>query len=138
MSAILPFETTFFEQGKTLDLSIQPEILYTGDENRIKQIIIILIDNAIKHTDKGDSINVNLSMQGGKRVLVVKNTGEGIPQKDIPHIFERFYRVDSSRNRDTGGFGLGLAIAQSIAEAHHGKLTVASKEGEFTEFTLIL
>lgn len=138
MSAILPFESSFFDQGKVLNMDIQPGLIYNGDENRIKQVIIILIDNALKHTDSGATITVSLNSIGSKKVLAVRNTGDGIPPLELSHIFERFYRIDSSRNRETGGFGLGLAIAKAITDAHHGKLTASSVVGQYTEFTLTL
>ena len=138
MSSVLPFESTVFEQEKTLETDIAENVQYTGDENAIKQIVVILLDNAVKHTEQGAVIKVSLSVSGNKKVLSVRNTGAGISAEDQKRIFERFYRTDKSRARDTGGYGLGLSIAKSIADIHHAKLTVSSVEGEYAEFSLVL
>ncbi len=138
MSAVLPFESTVFEQEKVLETDIAENIQYTGDENAIKQIAVIFLDNAVKHTEEGAVIKVSLSASGSKTVFSVRNTGAGISPKDQKRIFERFYRTDKSRARDTGGYGLGLSIAKSIADIHHAKLVVNSVEGEYAEFSLIL
>lgn len=140
-SAVLPFETTVFEKQMMLESEIAPGIEMTGDEKRIQQLVIILVDNAIKHSEAGAGITVRLT--GGKgssghKTLSVRNTGAGIPEEDMARIFERFYRADSSRTRDTGGSGLGLSIAKTIADAHHARLEVASDGSTFTEFTLSL
>lgn len=135
LSSILPFESTVFEQEKTLETDVEDNVTYVGDENAIKQVVVILLDNAVKHTDKGAVISVKLTVSGNKKVLTVRNTGSGISAEDQKKIFERFFRVDSSRNRETGGYGLGLAIAKSIADMHHARLTVNSVEGEYAEFS---
>ena len=138
MSSVLPFESTVFEQEKTLETDIAENVQYTGDESAIKQVAVILLDNAVKHTESGAVIKVSLSVSGNKKVLSVRNTGAGISEEDQKRIFERFYRTDKSRARDTGGYGLGLSIAKSIADIHHAKLTVSSVEGEYAEFSLVL
>ena len=138
MSCVLPFESATFEQEKTLETDIAPNIQYVGDESAIKQVAVILLDNAIKHTEKGAVIKVSLVVSGSKKILSVRNTGAGISADDQKKIFERFYRTDKSRARDTGGYGLGLSIAKSIADIHHAKLTVNSVEGEYAEFSLVL
>lgn len=145
-SAVLPFETTAFERQMSLETDIQAGINMTGDEKRIQQLVIILVDNAVRHSGPGAVINVKLSCSGEGNVLKagasahytlsVRNTGTGISDWDMAHIFERFYRADSSRTRDTGGSGLGLSIAKSIADAHHARLEVASDGESWTEFTL--
>ena len=138
MSSVLPFESTVFEQEKTLETDIAENIQYVGDESAIKQVAVILLDNAVKHTEQGAVIKVSLSVSGNKKILSVRNTGAGISAEDQKRIFERFYRTDKSRARDTGGYGLGLSIAKSIADIHHAKITVSSVEGEYAEFSLIL
>ena len=138
MSSVLPFESTVFEQEKTLETDIAENVQYVGDESAIKQVAVILLDNAVKHTEKGAVIKVTLSVSGSKKILSVRNTGVGISADDQKRIFERFYRTDKSRARDTGGYGLGLSIAKSIADIHHAKLTVSSVEGEYAEFSLVL
>ena len=138
LGAVLPFESVVFEAHKNLDTDIEDNIFYTGDENRIKQLVVILLDNAIKNTFDGGTITVTLAGSEVKPRISVRNEGEGIDEKDIPHIFERFYRCDDSRTRGTGGFGLGLAIARDIVTQHGGRLTVVSKKGQWTEFTASL
>ena len=138
MSSVLPFESTVFEQEKTLETDIAENVQYTGDESAIKQVAVILLDNAVKHTEPGAVIKVTLSVSGNKKVLSVRNTGAGISAEDQTRIFERFYRTDKSRARDTGGYGLGLSIAKSIADIHHAKISVNSVEGEYAEFSLVL
>ena len=138
LGAVLPFESVVFEAHKRLDTSIEENIFYTGDEGKIRQLVAILLDNAIKNTFDGGTITVTLTGSESRPRIAVRNEGAGIDEKDIPHIFERFYRCDDSRARGTGGFGLGLAIAQSIAQGHGGKLTVVSKIGQWTEFTAAL
>ena len=135
--AVLPFESIAFEQGKTLNISIpHTKIPAEGDESKIKQAIIILMDNALKNSERGAVISVTVGQSGGKGFVQVHNTGRGIKEEDMEKIFNRFYRVDTSRDRKTGGYGLGLSIAQSIAEVHHGKITVESEEGKYAQFTL--
>lgn len=139
-SVVLPFETTVFEKQMTLVTDVQDSLEMMGDEKRIQQLVLILLDNAVKHSEAGAVITVRLSGSGsqpsGHRTLSVRNTGTGLSNSDRAHIFERFYRADSSRNRDTGGSGLGLSIAKSIADAHHARLEVTSDGVNWTEFTL--
>ncbi len=138
ISAILPFETLVYDQGKKLSVSIPDGVLYKGDENRIKQLILILLDNALKNSDEGDEILVKLEVNGSKKIITVYNTGTGLDNKDCEKIFERFYRADSSRARETGGYGLGLAIARTIIEAHKGKIYAEGKKGAWAKFTAFL
>ena len=138
LGAVLPFESVAFEAHKNLDTDIEENIFYNGDESKLKQLVVILLDNAIKNTFDGGTITVTLSGGENKPKISVRNEGEGIDEEDIPHIFERFYRCDDSRARGTGGFGLGLAIAHDIVEQHGGKLTVVSKKWQWTEFTAAL
>ena len=137
--AALPFEGAAFEQKKNFRISIpEQSITVTGDEEKIKQAVIILIDNALKNSDAGESIEVRVTREGRFCCITVYNTGRGIPEKDREKIFDRFYRADSSRARATGGYGLGLAIAKSIAVSHRGKISVESEEGKFASFTISL
>jgi heavy metal sensor kinase len=109
-----------------------------GDRARIKQVVVNLLDNAIKYTPPGGTISLNVHARGGKAVLEVVDTGMGIPAGALPHIFERFYRVDQARSRDAGGAGLGLAIVKSICAAHGGKVEVESAEGKGSRFRVEL
>lgn len=138
-SAVLPFETVAFEKQMMLETDIQTDLNMNGDEKRIQQLVSILVDNAIRHSSAGAAIRVSLTSAEGNVhwTLSVRNTGVGLSDWDRAHIFERFYRADSSRTRDTGGSGLGLSIAKSIADAHHARLEALSDGESWTEFTLI-
>jgi signal transduction histidine kinase len=109
-----------------------------GDEKQIRQLVSILIDNAIKHSNPKGRIRVALGEDGGRPCLSVFNTGVGVPDTEKSKIFDRFYRSDESRSRETGGYGLGLSIAQAIAAAHRGKITVAGAYGEWVRFDVVL
>jgi signal transduction histidine kinase len=102
------------------------------------QAIMNLIDNALKYTDKGGHVWVYLQKSGSNAAIVVKDNGCGIPEHEIPYIFDRFYRVDKARARDTGGSGLGLHISQKIALLHGGRIDAQSEEGKGSVFTLYL
>ena len=138
LEVALPFESAVFEDGKTLDMDIPEGIEYTGDQEMIKQLAVILLSNAQKYSDDGGKIRVSLEAKGEKRILRVHNTGPAIPPEAQQRIFDRFYRVDSSHNREVEGNGLGLSIAQNIVSLHKGKITVHSAENEGTEFTVTL
>ncbi|MBP5752405.1 MAG: HAMP domain-containing histidine kinase [Treponema sp.] len=136
---VLPFESVAFEQGKKLELNVpKKEIKVRGDEEKIKQSVIILTDNALKNSEKGAVVRVTVEEDSSKVLIKVYNTGHGIPAKEIPLIFNRFYRVDSSRARTTGGYGLGLAIANTIVTNHKGKISVESQLDYYTQFTVSL
>ncbi len=134
----LPFESTVFEMGKTLETEVQPDIQCRGDESSLKHILTILIDNAVKYSDEHGTIRVSLVRQSGKTVLEVYNTGEGIKPENLGKIFERFFRQDESHNSKSGGYGLGLAIAKASVETHGGKIAVQSEYGKWVRFTVTL
>jgi len=113
------------------------EITVLGDNTRLQQLFTILIDNAIKYTSKG-SIHLTLGRVDGTAVVKVRDTGVGIPKQEQDKIFKRFYRVDKSRSRETGGAGLGLSIAEWIVRAHNGKIEVSSEPDRGSTFTLYL
>ncbi|MGI6665387.1 MAG: sensor histidine kinase [Christensenellaceae bacterium] len=125
----LEFESTAFEAGKSLHYQIEADIMYLGDAAKMKQLTAILLDNAIKYSDENGDINVMLQKRDSEIIFAVSNTGTHIPEAEREKIFDRFYRRDISRARETGGYGLGLAIAKSIVEAHQGKITVSGQEG---------
>ncbi|MCA9917622.1 MAG: HAMP domain-containing histidine kinase [Anaerolineales bacterium] len=117
------------------------QVCIMGDVDRLKQLLLNLISNAIKYTPDGGTVDVSLSKKNGWAYLKIADTGMGIPAEDLPYIFDRFYRVDKARARGQsgkGGAGLGLAIAKWIAQAHGGNIDVVSKVGEGTTFTIIL
>ncbi|MCY8183559.1 two-component system sensor histidine kinase YkoH [Bacillus inaquosorum] len=109
-------------------------LLVTADEERIKQLLTILLDNAIKYSEK--AIVMTAGTRNGRPFLSVRDEGIGIPEEHIPHLFERFYRADEARNRKTGGTGLGLSIAKQIADEHGIELSVKSKPGQGTAVTI--
>lgn len=134
-NAALSFESLAFEYGKQFTMEIQDGLTLNGNEGNIRQLVTILLDNAFKYSGEHGTVNISLSSHGDKKILLVRNTGNGIPAEDQKHIFERFYRSEASRNRKYGGYGLGLAIASSIVTAHKGQLTVKSDEATYTAFT---
>lgn len=115
---------------------IKQDIYMDGDANRLKQIFVNLIANAINYTSEGGDVSVEMTQQDDVINIVVKDTGIGIPQEEISRIFERFYRVDKARARDSGGTGLGLAIVKHLVEAHKGTISVESIVGVGTSFIL--
>jgi signal transduction histidine kinase len=124
--------------GLQLRLGEEDQIVVCGDRDRIKQALLNLGVNAIQHTPAGGSVTLGLARQEGYAALSVVDTGAGIAAEDLPHIFDRFYRADRSRSRGRGGAGLGLAIVKWIAEAHGGRIEVASTPGVGSRFALLL
>lgn len=109
-----------------------------GDRARLKQVVVNLVDNAIKYTPAGGRVEVRVTRENSYALLEVKDTGVGIPKEALPHIFERFYRVDKARSRAVGGTGLGLAIVKSICTAHGGQVNVESTENKGSCFVVQL
>jgi signal transduction histidine kinase len=109
-----------------------------ADLGRVRQLLLILIDNALTHTPSGGEVSVGVTRLSGRAHVTVHDTGDGIPSGDLPHIFERFYRADKARTRESGGTGLGLAIAKWIVDAHKGEIGVKSAEGKGTEVDISL
>ena len=137
-NVLLTFEAVIFENNIKLESYIEEDIHIRGDKENIKKVFIILLDNAIKYTNDNGEIYIELKQDRNKVKLIVKNTGEGIKEDNLEKIFERFYRVDDSRERKTGGYGLGLSIAKSIVEAHRGKIYVKSNLNQDTSFIVEL
>ena len=127
-----------YEAGKALESDIPDDIDCCGNEEMIKQLTVILLSNALKYSDEKGRIRISLAAHGKQREIRVFNTGTPIAPKDQERIFDRFWRADPAHGHDTGGHGLGLAIARSVVEAHHGKISVDSREGEGTTFTVLL
>ena len=132
----LSFEALMFENNITLDYDIKDEIYLEVNKEQIKQLLSILIDNAIKHSIKGGKIVVNLKNDKKDVILEVKNEGDKIKKEDEEKIFERFYRVDSSHNRNENRYGLGLAIAKNICSIHNARISASSDE-KFTTFKVV-
>jgi two-component system sensor histidine kinase SenX3 len=115
-----------------------PDVEIRCDHRQLRSALVNLVDNAIKYSGSGESVEVGARLDGERVALVVRDHGIGIPARDLERIFERFYRVDRARSRDTGGTGLGLAIVRHVAQVHGGEVTVESREGEGSTFTLYL
>jgi signal transduction histidine kinase len=138
LNLVLEIESRAFEKGKQYSFDIEENIFYVGNERLIKRFLGVLIDNAIGYSDKNGEIKTTLTKKGKRVYISVYNTGMGVKTKDINRIFERFYRVDESRSRETGGTGLGLPIAKAIADTHKGKITVTGVPSKWVKFELML
>lgn len=132
------FELEAEKKGMEIDAKATPKnIKIEGDSEKLGRLFNNLILNALKYAKGGKHINLEATQKGDQIIFKVSNDGEQIPEKSLKHLFERFYRVESSRSKATGGTGLGLAIAQSIVELHHGKISVTSSE-KLTSFKVEL
>jgi two-component system OmpR family sensor kinase len=135
---------TVYQQARSMSsrhtilLGDEDAITIDGDRDQLQQLLLNLVDNAIKYTPPGGTIILSLRAEGDDALLEVKDTGIGIPPEDLPHIFDRFYRVDKARSRRIGGAGLGLSIVKGIATSHGGDVEVASAPGEGTTFKVRL
>ena len=135
-SSILTFESLFYDNNIKLKYDIAPDIKMLCNENLIVELMSILIDNAIKHSSEKGNVSVNLTKKNKQIILEVKNKGLPIKKEDEEKIFERFYKVDTSRNRNSNNYGLGLAIAKNIVERHNGEISAHSESG-YTTFKVI-
>ncbi|ADO56286.1 sensor histidine kinase [Paenibacillus polymyxa] len=126
-------------EAKQIDMIVDTHnVQVNADEDLMGQVWVNLLHNAIKFTPQGGSISVSLSSNGNQAVVCITDTGPGINEQDQQRIFERFYKADKSRTRTAGGSGLGLSIAHKITEMHSGSISVSSKVGEGTAFTVLL
>jgi two-component system phosphate regulon sensor histidine kinase PhoR len=126
------------ERRIRLSTELRPNVAVRGDRAQLGLLLSNLIDNALRYTPAKGTICVRLDATEGRSVLQVADTGEGIPAGELPRIFERFYRVDKARDRQTGGTGLGLAIVRHVAEAHGGEVRVDSELSRGSTFTVTL
>ena len=133
---VASFEPQASNKGVTLELRSMRPIRVEADPDRLAQVFVNLIDNALRHTPAGGLVTIEVDAQGGDAVLRVRDTGVGIPYRDLPRIFGRFYVVDRSRTRMSGGAGLGLAIVKGIVDAHGGTVSAESMLGSGTSFTI--
>ncbi|MBI4549000.1 MAG: ATP-binding protein, partial [Ignavibacteriae bacterium] len=133
-------ESVILASQKEISVTLEEitSISILGDAERLRQMLLNLIDNSIKYTPECGRIHLSLSTDDGNAKIVVADTGIGIPENEIPRIFNRFYRVDRARSREMGGTGLGLSIAQWIVHAHGGNIRVESKLNEGSEFSVLL
>ena len=123
------FESMAYEKNVSINYEVIDNIKINANKEEIKQVLSVLIDNAIKHAKNDGKVFVELSLEKNNVIIQVKNEGNPIPEKEIDKIFERFYRVDKSRNRNEKRYGLGLSIAKSIIESYHGRIEVFCKNG---------
>lgn len=135
-SAVKTIEDQIRAKGQTLEVKIAEPFEIEVDPDRFRQIVLNLLSNAMTYTPQGGAITLEVNREQRRFILQVTDTGVGIPPEDLPRIFERFYRVDKARSRDSGGTGLGLAIVKHLVEVHHGEIDVKSKVGKGTTFTL--
>lgn len=132
----LPFECVAFEKGLTLESDLAPDIFVEGDGGRLKQLVSILLDNAVSHAE-GGTVKITLSKERSHAVLSVTNEGAALTSTQREHLFDRFYRIDEARSADAGHYGLGLAIAKAICDAHRGHIEVGCRDG-LVEFSVSL
>lgn len=138
LNSALSFEAVAFEKDIKMNTQIAPNIYVKGDEQALKQLISILLDNAVKYAGKNGEINVKLFKHDVKYIIMqVQNSGKPIPANELPHIFERFYRGEQMRSA-VNGHGLGLAIAHKIVQIHNGKITAQSSKTQGTKMQVVL
>ena len=136
--AVTSLQPIAIERELELTVGTGGSLRVKGDPDQLRQLIVLMVDNALRYTPPGGRIHVQATREGGNALLTVHDTGIGIPSQAVPHVFERFYRADEARNRESGGSGLGLAIAQELVDRHQGKITVDSAEGIGTTFAVQL
>lgn len=124
------------DKNLTLTIDVPNHLYVSADFTKMERVLLNLLDNAVKYTERGGRIRVGAQREGNHVRISVSDTGIGIPEDDLPHVFERFYRVDKARSRRMGGSGLGLAIVREIVEAHGGKASVQSRLGEGSVFSV--
>lgn len=132
----LPFECVAFEKGLMLESDLAPDIFVEGDGGRLKQLVSILLDNAVSHAE-GGTVKITLSKERSHAVLSVTNEGAALSSTQREHLFDRFYRIDEARSADSNHYGLGLAIAKAICDAHRGHIEVGCRDG-LVEFSVSL
>lgn len=126
------------DRSLTLACQLETDLRVAGDEERLRRVFVNLLDNAIKYTPTGGRISMSLARDGRSARATVSDTGVGISPEHLPHVFDRFFRADPSRTRDTGGAGLGLAICRAIVARHGGSIEIASRAGSGTQVEIRL
>lgn len=132
------FEPLFVSDGKTITSEIEEGIITKGDSDRLNQVFINIVANSLKYTNQGGHVTVSMKLEGETALVCVADDGIGISADDIPFVFERFYRSDRSRSRETGGKGIGLTISKALVEAHGGRIWIESRDGEGTKVNISL
>jgi signal transduction histidine kinase len=131
------FEAQLAVKNIRLEIEGSPSVV-SVDKGRISGVIANLMSNAVKYTPEGGEINIFVKDSTSEAVFIIEDTGTGIPESELPFIFERFYRADKSRNRNTGGAGIGLAIVRSVVTAHGGTVTAENRIGGGCRFLMVL
>ncbi len=132
---VASFDSRAVAQEKTLTVDIQPDITVKGNEKGLCQLVSILCDNAMKYSPDGSEIKVDVKKEGKNVVLSVENDCEPVTKENLDHMFERFYRIDQSRNSSTGGYGIGLSIAKAVVTGHKGRIQAATRDGNQLKIT---
>lgn len=137
MKAALELESVAFEKNVTLGTDLPEKCVIRGNADYLLRIVTSLLENALKYEPAGGQVILALTQSKRKTVLSVRNPGSRIPEEDLPHVFDRFYRSDKSRTNSQGSFGLGLAITKEMAQRPGGSVTAASSEAEGTTFRVL-
>jgi two-component system sensor histidine kinase CiaH len=137
-AAAASFRPLAAEHGLELTHATPDQLMVTGDRDQLRQVLVILLDNAVRYTSAGGRIHVQARPEGRDALLTVHDTGLGIAEQSLERVFERFYRGDEARNRQSGGAGLGLAIARELVTRHAGRISVTSTQGAGSTFTVRL
>ena len=130
---LISFENQINDKHLDMDVEMADSLIVYGDGDHIYRVIYNLVDNAVKFVNDGGKLTIRAEQEGTMSRFLIRNTGSEIPAEDLPHVFERFYKVDRSRSRDKTGAGLGLYLVKSIVNMHGGDISVRSSGGE-TEF----
>ncbi|WP_427127022.1 sensor histidine kinase [Priestia megaterium] len=132
------FHLALKEKEMELDISCPQDLYFSLDPERFQQVIINLLDNAMKYSKEGTKIDLIVKKSAESLTITLKDQGIGIPEKDLPYVFDKLYRVEKSRSRKSGGYGLGLSIVKEIVEAHEGEITITSEMGKGTTVEIVL
>ena len=133
-----PFQAPAKTQNKNFSAEIEPTLSFCGNEKAIRQLVSILLDNALKYSPDGGNISISLKKQNKSISLKVFNTAQNVDTKNLDRLFDRFYRGDKSRSSETRGYGIGLSVAKAIVTSHKGKIAASSKDGNSLTITVTL